>query len=79
MDLQIFRSYMFTAFSTMSFKEAQKSGPFIELLYAMEAYLVGKAIHEANNMIEEEEEGLSECCGAMILLGDFCSGCKEHC
>ncbi len=26
---------------------------------------------------EQEEETLSECCGAEIIIG-FCSDCKEH-
>ncbi len=25
------------------------------------------------------EDGLSDCCGARVMLGGICAACKEHC
>ena len=30
-------------------------------------------------ILEEDDEHLSECCGAPIIYHDLCSECKEHC
>ena len=35
-----------------------------------------KAIEYYNDSIEE---GLSNCCGAIIYMQDICADCKEHC
>lgn len=29
--------------------------------------------------MNEEEEEVSDCCGAEIIYTDICSECKEHC
>lgn len=34
---------------------------------------------EHNNYFENEQEELSNCCSASILMGDICAECKEHC
>lgn len=31
-----------------------------------------------NDCYAEEQEELSECCGAEIILTDLCGDCKEH-
>lgn len=36
-------------------------------------------VNEAMHPSDWYEEGLSDCCGASIMLGDICSDCKEHC
>jgi hypothetical protein len=30
-------------------------------------------------MVKTGGEGVSNCCGASIIHGDFCSECFEHC
>ena len=35
--------------------------------------------NEAFDPSDSDGEGLSDCCGAPIVMGDICSGCREHC
>ena len=32
-----------------------------------------------DDMDYDFEDGLSDCCGALIIHGDICSECGEHC
>ena len=32
-----------------------------------------------DDMDYDFEDGLSDCCGAQIIMGDICSECGEHC
>lgn len=30
-------------------------------------------------LLNDVKNGESNCCGALIMIGDICSDCKEHC
>jgi hypothetical protein len=77
MDLEKFREYKEETFSGMTIVEAQNQEPLISAIYKKEARLVDEAIHQANDMIEEDNN-VSDCCNANILPGGFCSGCKDN-